>query len=219
VAPVVLHEDTEPRVPSGQVEVITSNALRSPTWPGWPSRNICVSNDHRYVPFVVIIIRYFLHSRLITRYVIRRVPQELLSFPEKLSWFPVFSGVRVARSLVFCVMFWATLYQKRQVLEYWLGDKWYTLFSNRPRLLHVNTICLYIHIYSILWNILKVDFTMVGNGYSSLEQYVLWVQPCLVFVIRFIYILWMYIDSSDVCVWGSSKNIFNLHNQNRRDYF
>ena len=64
----------------------------------------------------------------------------------------------------------ATLYQKRQVLEYWLGDKWYTLFSNRPRLLHVNTICLYIHIYSILWNILKVDITMVGNGYSSLEQ-------------------------------------------------
>ena len=100
----------------------------------------------------------------------------------------------------------ATLYQKRQVLEYRLGDKWYTLFSNRPRLL--NTICLYIHIYSILRNILKFDFTIVGNGYSSLEHQVLWVQPCLVFVIRFIYILWMYIDSSDVCVWGISKKYF-----------
>ena len=39
----------------------------------------------------------------------------------------------------------ATLYQKRQVLEYPSGDKWYTLFSNRSRLL--NTICSYVHIY------------------------------------------------------------------------
>ena len=51
------------------------------------------------------------HSRLITRFVTRltrQVPlveQELLTLPEHLSSPPVFSGVRVTRSLVLCVCF------------------------------------------------------------------------------------------------------------------
>jgi len=53
----------------------------------------------------------FPHSRLITGIITRltrRVPlvgQELLTFPEHLSSPLVFSGVRVARSLILCVWF------------------------------------------------------------------------------------------------------------------
>jgi hypothetical protein len=61
--------------------------------------------------FSFLISRSFPHSRLITRFVTRlawRVPlveQELLTLPEHLSSPPVFSGVRVTRSLVLYVCF------------------------------------------------------------------------------------------------------------------
>ena len=93
------------------VEVITSKILRSPPWLRWPLWNICVTNDHWYVPLVVNTSRSFPHSRLITGFVTRltrRVPlveQKLLTVPEHLSSPPVFSGVRVSRSLVLYVCF------------------------------------------------------------------------------------------------------------------
>jgi len=101
----------ESRVPLGKVEVITSKILWSPPWLGWPLWNICVTNDHRYVPLVVNTSQSFPHSRLITGFVTRLtrwvplVEQELLTLPEHLSSPPVFSGVRVSRSLVLCVCF------------------------------------------------------------------------------------------------------------------
>jgi hypothetical protein len=82
-----------------------------PPWLGWPLWNICVTHDHRYVPLVVNISRSFPHSRLITGFVTRltrRVPlveQELLTLVEHLSSPPLFSGVRVTRSLVLHVCF------------------------------------------------------------------------------------------------------------------
>ena len=75
----------------------------------WPLWNICVTNDHGYVPLVVNTSRSFPHSWLITGFVTRltrRVPlvdQELPILPEHTSAPPVFSGVRVTRSLVLCV--------------------------------------------------------------------------------------------------------------------
>jgi hypothetical protein len=81
------------------------------TWLGWPLWNICVTNDHVYVPPVVNTSRYFPHSRLIIGFVTRltrRVPlveHELLTLPEHLRSPPVFSGVRVARSLALYVCF------------------------------------------------------------------------------------------------------------------
>jgi hypothetical protein len=66
-----------------------------------PLWNICVTNDHGYVP----------HSWLITGLVTRltrRVPlvqQKLLTLPMHMSSPPVFSEVRVTRSLVLCVSF------------------------------------------------------------------------------------------------------------------
>ena len=63
------------------------------------------TNDHGYVPLVVNSSRSFPHSRLITGFVTRltrRVPlveKELLILPEHQSSPPVFSGVRVTRSL------------------------------------------------------------------------------------------------------------------------
>jgi hypothetical protein len=68
-------------------------------------------NDHRYVPLVVNTSWSFPHSWFINGFVtrlIRRVPlveKELLTLVEHLSSPPVFSGVRVTRSLVLCVCF------------------------------------------------------------------------------------------------------------------
>ena len=69
-----------------------------------------------YALFVVIIIRSFPHSWLITGFVTREtqwvphVEQKLLTLPDHTSSPPVISGVHVARSLVFCVMFYRSLF-------------------------------------------------------------------------------------------------------------
>jgi hypothetical protein len=54
-------------------------------------QNICVTNDHRYFPFVIIIIRFVPHSRLITGFVtilIGRTPlvEQLLLISGVQSW-------------------------------------------------------------------------------------------------------------------------------------
>jgi hypothetical protein len=78
--------------------------------------NICFANDHGYVPLLVSTSRSFLHSCLITEFVTRvtrRMPlmeQKPLNVSEHLSSSPVFSGVRVARSLVLCVVFCRPLF-------------------------------------------------------------------------------------------------------------
>ena len=67
--------------------------------------------DHEYVPLVVYTSRSFPRSWLIIGFVTRLtwrvslVEQELLTLPEHLRPRPVFSGVRVTRSLVLCVCF------------------------------------------------------------------------------------------------------------------
>ena len=76
-----------------------------------PIWNICVTNDHGYVPLVVNTPRSFPRSWLISWFVTRLtrrvslVEQKLLTLPEHLSSPPVFSGVRVTRSLVLYVCF------------------------------------------------------------------------------------------------------------------
>jgi len=89
-----------------------SLALRSPPWLGLPLLwNICVINDHGYVPLVVNTSRSFPRSWLITGFVTRLtrrvslVEQELPTLPEHLSSPHVFSGVRVTRSLDLYVCF------------------------------------------------------------------------------------------------------------------
>ena len=85
--------------------------LPSPPWLGCPLWNICVTNDHGYVPLVVSTSRSFPHSRLITGFVtrltlwVRLVEQESLSLLEHLNSSPVFSGFRVTQSLVLWVCF------------------------------------------------------------------------------------------------------------------
>ena len=72
---------------------------------------IFLDYDHGYVPLVVSTSWPFPHSRLITGCVARltrRVPpmeQELLTLPEHLRSPPIFTGVRVTRSLVLYVCF------------------------------------------------------------------------------------------------------------------
>jgi len=83
-----------PRICSKQgsthIEVIISTVLRLPPWLGWPLRNICVTNDHGYVPFVVSTSRSFPRSWLITGFVtiltrrVSLVEEELLTLPEHL---------------------------------------------------------------------------------------------------------------------------------------
>ena len=78
--------------------------------------NICVTNDHGYAPPVVDTSLSFTHSWLVTGFVTRLaqrvavVEQVLLAHPEHLSSPPVFSGIRVAWSFVFCVMFCRSLF-------------------------------------------------------------------------------------------------------------
>ena len=77
----------------------------------WGHSKLILFLFHGYAQLVVNTSRYFPHSRLITRFVTRltrRVPlveQELLTLPKHLSSPPVFSGVRVTRSLVLYVCF------------------------------------------------------------------------------------------------------------------
>ena len=91
--------------------VYFDNVNRDILWFGWPLWNICVTNDHGYVPLVVSTSRSFPRSWLITGFVTRLtrrvslVDQELLTLPEHLSSPPVFSEVRVTRSLVLYVCF------------------------------------------------------------------------------------------------------------------
>ena len=97
-----------------KVEVITSKILRSPPWLGWPLWNICVTNDHGYVPLVVNTSRSFPNSRFVT-WLARRVPlveQDLLTLPEHLNSPPVFSGVHVIFSFtcMFCRSLFVLLY-------------------------------------------------------------------------------------------------------------
>jgi hypothetical protein len=78
---------------------------------GWPLWNICVTNDHGYVPLEVNTSPYFPHSWLITGFVTRLtrrvsfVEQELLTLSEHLSSPPGFSGVPVTRSAGLYVCF------------------------------------------------------------------------------------------------------------------
>jgi hypothetical protein len=64
---------------------------RTSPWLSWPLWNICVRNDHGYVPLVINTSRSFPHSWLITGFVAiltRRVPlvgQEVLTLLEHLS--------------------------------------------------------------------------------------------------------------------------------------
>ena len=94
-----------------QIYRIISKVLRSPPSFGWPWWNICVTNDHGYVPLVVSTFRSFPQSWLIIGFVTRLtrrvslVEQELPTLLEHPSSSTVFSGVRVTRSLVLCVCF------------------------------------------------------------------------------------------------------------------
>jgi hypothetical protein len=69
-----------------------------------------VTNDHRYVPRVVNTSLSFPNSWLITEFetrLTRRVPlveQDVFTLSEHVRSPPVFSGVRVTRSLVLCVI-------------------------------------------------------------------------------------------------------------------
>jgi hypothetical protein len=44
----------------------TLEILRSPPWLGWPLWNICVTNDHEYVPLVVNTSRYVMKMVFLT---------------------------------------------------------------------------------------------------------------------------------------------------------
>ena len=77
----------------------------------WLLWNICVTNDHIYVPLVASTSRSFSHSWLIIGFVTRLtrqlplVKQELLTLPERPSSTPYFSRIPATRSLVLCVCF------------------------------------------------------------------------------------------------------------------
>jgi len=79
-------------------QYIAHCTLRSQPWLGKMLRNICVTNDHGYVPLVVSTFRSFPHSWLIIRFVTRvtrrvsLVGQKFLTLPEHLSSLAIFIG-------------------------------------------------------------------------------------------------------------------------------
>jgi len=91
-------------------------------------RNICVTDDHGYVPFITISSSFSLSS-LVTEFATRvtwrvqHVEQELLAHPENPSSHPVF-WVSITRSLVFCVVVCTPLF----VLLYFFFCPLYCLF-------------------------------------------------------------------------------------------
>ena len=78
---------------------------------GWPLWNICVTNDHGYVPLVKNTSRSFPHSWFITEFVatltrrVSLVEQKLHTILEHMSSAPVFSGVRVTWSFILYLCF------------------------------------------------------------------------------------------------------------------
>ena len=44
---------TEPRVSQGKIRVISPGVFRSPSWLGWPVRNIHFTDDNGYLPTVM----------------------------------------------------------------------------------------------------------------------------------------------------------------------
>ena len=88
------------------------------TWVlGWPLWNICVTNDHGYVPLVMNTFRSFPYSRLITRFVTRltrRVPlveQELLPLTRSLCTYFVDSCLSICTfSFGHCVLCSSSIY-------------------------------------------------------------------------------------------------------------
>ena len=99
----------------GIFEVITLKVLWSPPWLGWPWWNICVTNDHEYVPLVVNTFRSFSPSWLIIGFVTRltqRVPliqQELLTLPVQLSSLRGFRGDSCYSISRFMCMLWINI--------------------------------------------------------------------------------------------------------------
>jgi hypothetical protein len=94
-----------------KIKSLIRKCYRSSPWLGWPLWNICVTNDHGYVPLVVNTSRSFPHAWLIIGFVTRLtrgvplVEQKLLTLAEHMSSLPGFSGVRGTRSLVFYACF------------------------------------------------------------------------------------------------------------------
>jgi hypothetical protein len=74
------------------------------------------NSDYGYITFVIITIRFFPHLWLINGFVTRvtrrmpHVKKELITLPEHPRPSPVFIVVRVAWSLVFCVIFYKEMY-------------------------------------------------------------------------------------------------------------
>jgi hypothetical protein len=111
--------------------------LRSLTSPGWALWNICVPNDHGYASLVVDIIRFFLHTWLITRFVERAMWQvshfdhELLILPGHPSLccsIFVFYGVFCGR-LFFLLLILFCLYSGCSLIEsLWLPNSIFLIF-------------------------------------------------------------------------------------------
>jgi hypothetical protein len=138
-------------------------ALRSPPWLGWPLWNICVTNDHWYVPLVVNTSRPFPHSCVSTGFVTRlaqrvsQVEQELLTLSKNMSSPPVHSGVRVTRSLIlflclvdrclsFCPFSFGHCVVCPSIYGFWL-HLWYLQTLLTPERIYIEIPVLSAHLY------------------------------------------------------------------------
>lgn len=88
------------------MEEVTSKVLQSPPWLGYLLRNICLTNDDRCIPFVLITIPSFSQSWLFTRFV--RVTQRVLLEKQVLLTLPQHPSIKLwlsslPHNLITCV--------------------------------------------------------------------------------------------------------------------
>jgi len=66
-------------------------------------KHVVCTDDHKYVPFVVVLSSFMTYRRVTRRE--HHVEQKLLTLQKHMSSFPVFIGIRVDRYLVLCVVY------------------------------------------------------------------------------------------------------------------
>jgi hypothetical protein len=170
---------------------------------------ISVTNNHGYVPLVVSTSQSFPHSWLITVFVTRLtrliplVKQELPTLPEHLSSPPVFSGVRVTRSLVLCVVFCRSLFV---LLSFFIWSFRLSFFDLRILITPLISLNSFSNISNTIWSIPSNDYVL---------WVVVWLLVLFLLVIVLSFLL-RYTDSGDtfgvfklfLYKWGAKHTLY-----------
>jgi hypothetical protein len=112
------------------------------------------------------------HKVCNTTWQVPLVEQELLPLPEHQSWPPVFSGVHVTQSLVFCVVFWQQLFV---LLSLFFWSLYCLSFGHC-------IVCLLVIVLSVFWPLYCLSFGHCVVCLLAIVLSVFWPLYCLSFI-------------------------------------